>query len=176
MGRGLDFCWISNSGGRSSAAELPWNILDPRTELTWCILGTSERQEGTGTTEKDVVHVDNSRSYCVCWGLAAWHRIQAYCNGATNATSGLSTRECCSQIGSFLTHRHLTAFLQGNYIDNPQSLFTPDLYVNHPPQHTDSFLLFLKAVMLFGQVTDYNTDFQLKHQGSMSTPFRCATQ
>ena len=50
--------------------------------------------------------------------------------------------------------------------DNPQTLMSPDLYTNHPPQYTDSFLLLIKAVMLFGNVTDINTDYQLQYPQS----------
>jgi len=50
--------------------------------------------------------------------------------------------------------------------DNPQDLRSPDLYTSHPAQYTDSFLLLIKAVMLFGKVTDMNTDYQLSHPSS----------
>lgn len=50
--------------------------------------------------------------------------------------------------------------------DNPQDLRSPDLYTTHPARYTDSFLLLIKAVMLFGKVTDLNTDFQLSHPSS----------
>ncbi|XP_006454415.1 hypothetical protein AGABI2DRAFT_214436 [Agaricus bisporus var. bisporus H97] len=45
---------------------------------------------------------------------------------------------------------------------NPQDLSTPDVFIRHPPQYTDSFLLFIKAVMLFGRVTDYNVRGNLR--------------
>jgi hypothetical protein len=38
----------------------------------------------------------------------------------------------------------------------------PDLFLFHPPEHTDSFLLLIKAVMLFGRVTDYNVRSNLR--------------
>ncbi|KAF9473118.1 hypothetical protein BDN70DRAFT_886160 [Pholiota conissans] len=45
---------------------------------------------------------------------------------------------------------------------NPQDLSTPDFFTRHPPQYTDSFLLLIKAVMLFGKVTDYNVRGNLR--------------
>ncbi|KAJ6575202.1 hypothetical protein B0H19DRAFT_1127645 [Mycena capillaripes] len=45
---------------------------------------------------------------------------------------------------------------------NPQDLATPDVFIRHPPQYTDSFLLLIKAVMLFGRVTDYNVRGNLR--------------
>ena len=36
------------------------------------------------------------------------------------------------------------------------------MFTTHPPQYTDSFILFLKAVMMFGKVTDYNTRSNLR--------------
>ena len=60
-------------------------------------------------------------------------------------------------------------------MDNPQDLTTPDLFLDHPVGYTDSFLLFLKSVMLFGRVTDYNTRSTLrgqpnKHQNPLQLP------
>ncbi|EPQ60721.1 hypothetical protein GLOTRDRAFT_68601 [Gloeophyllum trabeum ATCC 11539] len=46
--------------------------------------------------------------------------------------------------------------------DNPQDLVTKDVFITHPPEFTDSFLLLLKAVMLFGRVTDYNVRGSLR--------------
>ncbi|KAG6829382.1 hypothetical protein H0H92_004650 [Tricholoma furcatifolium] len=45
---------------------------------------------------------------------------------------------------------------------NPQDISTPDLFTRHPPQYTDSFLLLIKAVMLFGRVTDFNVRGNLR--------------
>ncbi|KAF9452684.1 hypothetical protein P691DRAFT_803806 [Macrolepiota fuliginosa MF-IS2] len=45
---------------------------------------------------------------------------------------------------------------------NPQDLSTPDVFTRHPPQYTDSFLLLVKSVMLFGRVTDYNVRGNLR--------------
>ncbi|KAF9532019.1 hypothetical protein CPB83DRAFT_848197 [Crepidotus variabilis] len=39
---------------------------------------------------------------------------------------------------------------------NPQNISTEAVFVRHHPQYTDSFMLLLKAVMLFGRVTDFN--------------------
>ncbi|KAG6820116.1 hypothetical protein H0H93_005263 [Arthromyces matolae] len=45
---------------------------------------------------------------------------------------------------------------------NPQDISSPDLFTRHPPQYTDSFLLLIKAVMLFGRVTDFNVRGNLR--------------
>ena len=47
-------------------------------------------------------------------------------------------------------------------LHNPQDLHTEGVFVQHPPQYTDSYILFLKATMLFGKVTDYNTRSNLR--------------
>jgi hypothetical protein len=39
---------------------------------------------------------------------------------------------------------------------------TPDVFTTHPPRYTDSFLLLIKAVMLFGRVTDFNVRGNLR--------------
>lgn len=46
--------------------------------------------------------------------------------------------------------------------DNPQSLFTADVFTNHPEIYTDSFLLLIKAIMLFGRVTDFGVRTHLR--------------
>ncbi|TRM66190.1 hypothetical protein BD626DRAFT_486984 [Schizophyllum amplum] len=46
---------------------------------------------------------------------------------------------------------------------NPQDLTTPDVFLRHPPLYTDSFLLFTKAIMLFGRVTDHNVRGNLRN-------------
>ncbi|KAG2023389.1 nuclear protein [Coprinopsis cinerea AmutBmut pab1-1] len=45
---------------------------------------------------------------------------------------------------------------------NTQHLGQADVYTRHPPQYTDSFLLLIKAVMLFGKVTDFNVRGNLR--------------
>lgn len=45
---------------------------------------------------------------------------------------------------------------------NPQDLSTLDVYTRHPPQYTDSFLLLIKSVMMFGKVTDFNVRGNLR--------------
>jgi len=45
---------------------------------------------------------------------------------------------------------------------NLQSLTSPDVFTRHPPQYTDSFILLIKAVMLFGRVTDFNVRGHLR--------------
>jgi len=47
---------------------------------------------------------------------------------------------------------------------NPQSLATSDVFTQHHPQYTDSFILLIKAIMLFGRVTDFNV------RGSLRAP------
>ncbi|KAL1737326.1 hypothetical protein EV714DRAFT_196494 [Schizophyllum commune] len=46
---------------------------------------------------------------------------------------------------------------------NPQDLATPDIFIRHPPMYTDSFLLFMKSIMLFGRVTDLNVRGNLRN-------------
>jgi len=58
----------------------------------------------------------------------------------------------------------LTEVTQVALPSNPQDLATPDIFVRHPPQYTDSFLLLIKAIMLFGRVTDFNV------RGNLRTP------
>ncbi|KAF9569661.1 hypothetical protein CPC08DRAFT_652540 [Agrocybe pediades] len=60
---------------------------------------------------------------------------------------------------------------------NPQNLCTPNVFTRHPPQYTDSFLLLIKSVMLFGKVTDFNVRGNLraptapsKHQNPFYLP------
>lgn len=69
----------------------------------------------------------------------------------------------------------MLTFDQTEAIDNDQHLGTKDLFIRHPPAYTDSFLLFLKATMLFGRVTDHNTRSNLraphiKAQSPFNTP------
>lgn len=45
---------------------------------------------------------------------------------------------------------------------NPQDMCTEDLFTTHIPRYTDSFVLLLKAIMLFGRVTDYNVRNNLR--------------
>ena len=51
---------------------------------------------------------------------------------------------------------------QRNVPLNPQDISQEDLFINHPPEYTDSFLLLIKAIMLFGRVTDYNVRSNLR--------------
>jgi hypothetical protein len=53
-------------------------------------------------------------------------------------------------------------------------MITKDLFIVHPPAYTDSFILFLKAMMLFGKVTDFNVRGSLRASslpGSSQDPF-----
>ena len=52
--------------------------------------------------------------------------------------------------------------------DNHQSLFTPDVFTSHPEEYTDSFLLLIKAMMLFGKVTDFGVRTNLRASAPMS--------
>lgn len=71
-------------------------------------------------------------------------------------------------MSCFLSLRVATDVLHYKQLiaSNPQNLHTNDIYISHPPQYTDSFLLLVKAVMLFGKVTDHNTEYQLQHPAS----------
>ncbi|KAH9950496.1 hypothetical protein B0H21DRAFT_537444 [Amylocystis lapponica] len=60
-------------------------------------------------------------------------------------------------IGTELPLRSIDFETDSGIASNPQNLKTKDVFIRHPPLYTDSFLLFLKSVMLFGRVTDYNT-------------------
>ncbi|KAI6136719.1 hypothetical protein F5141DRAFT_995183 [Pisolithus sp. B1] len=46
--------------------------------------------------------------------------------------------------------------------NNPQDMSTEDFFITHLPKYTDSFLLFIKAIMMFGRVTDYNVRSKLR--------------
>jgi hypothetical protein len=52
--------------------------------------------------------------------------------------------------------------------DNPQSLFTPNVFTSHPEEYTDSFLLLIKAMMLFGRVTDFGVRTNLRASAPLS--------
>lgn len=45
---------------------------------------------------------------------------------------------------------------------NPQDISNEDIFFNHPPEYTDPFIMLIKAVMLFGRVTDYNVRSNLR--------------
>lgn len=51
---------------------------------------------------------------------------------------------------------------------NSQDLSTSDVFIRHPPQYTDSFLLSIKATMLFGKVTDFNVRGSLRSASAPS--------
>ncbi|KAJ3823349.1 hypothetical protein F5880DRAFT_1482381 [Lentinula raphanica] len=59
-------------------------------------------------------------------------------------------------IGTEFPLRHEDFVNQNQMPSNPQDLSTPDVFVHHPPLYTDSFILLLKSIMLFGKVTDFN--------------------
>ncbi|KAG2159959.1 uncharacterized protein EDB93DRAFT_1073536 [Suillus bovinus] len=45
---------------------------------------------------------------------------------------------------------------------NPQDMCTEDVFTTHLPKYTDSFLLLIKAIMMFGRVTDFNVRRNLR--------------
>ncbi|KIL70738.1 hypothetical protein M378DRAFT_155674 [Amanita muscaria Koide BX008] len=47
-------------------------------------------------------------------------------------------------------------------LDNPQTLANHDVLIHHLPQYIDPFLLLIKAIMLFGRVTDFNVRGSLR--------------
>ncbi|KAN0100701.1 hypothetical protein V8E55_000685 [Tylopilus felleus] len=60
---------------------------------------------------------------------------------------------------------------------NPQNMRSEDIFTTHLPRYTDSFLLLIKAVMMFGRVTDFNVRDNLrvptapsKHQDPFALP------
>ncbi|KAI0080084.1 hypothetical protein K474DRAFT_1638510 [Panus rudis PR-1116 ss-1] len=65
-------------------------------------------------------------------------------------------------IGTELPLRSIDFEMDANVPNNPQDLSSKDLFTRHPPEYTDSFILLLKAVMLFGRVTDHNTRHGLR--------------
>jgi hypothetical protein len=52
---------------------------------------------------------------------------------------------------------------------SPQDLGSITHYTEHPARYTDSFTLLVKAVMLFGKVTDYNVRGSLRAAAPPST-------
>jgi hypothetical protein len=47
---------------------------------------------------------------------------------------------------------------------NPQDIITTNVFTIHPPEYTDSYLLLLKAVILFGRVTEFNVRNNLRQK------------
>jgi hypothetical protein len=45
---------------------------------------------------------------------------------------------------------------------NPQDMCTEDVFTTHLPKYTDSFLLLIKAIMMFGRITDFNVRGNLR--------------
>lgn len=52
---------------------------------------------------------------------------------------------------------------------NPQDLTSEGVLTRHIPTYTDPFILLIKACMLFGRVTDYNTRVNLRSNRSSSS-------
>ncbi|KAF9069139.1 hypothetical protein BDP27DRAFT_1522180 [Rhodocollybia butyracea] len=67
-------------------------------------------------------------------------------------------------IGTELPLRNEDFETENAIPSNPQDIATPDVFIRHPPQYTDSFILLVKSVMLFGRVTDFNV------RGSLRAP------
>ncbi|KAI0932008.1 hypothetical protein AcV5_004643 [Taiwanofungus camphoratus] len=65
-------------------------------------------------------------------------------------------------IGTEFPVRGVDFAEEANVSSNPQYLSSKGAFTRHLPQYTDSFILFLKSVMLFGRVTDYNTRSSLR--------------
>jgi hypothetical protein len=53
--------------------------------------------------------------------------------------------------------RALTLSTQRPVPANSQGIATGDLFNSHPPAYTDSFILFLKCMLLFGRVTQVHS-------------------
>src|ERR1700761_9232393 len=49
---------------------------------------------------------------------------------------------------------------------NPQHLWTEDVLITHSQEYTDSFILLIKATILFGRVTDFNVRSGLRTNGT----------
>ncbi|CED84420.1 Transcription factor domain, fungi [Phaffia rhodozyma] len=47
-------------------------------------------------------------------------------------------------------------YLAGVDVENPQTLASEDLFINHPPQFTDAFILSIKALVLLARVKHFN--------------------
>ncbi|KAG8898925.1 hypothetical protein FRB99_007038 [Tulasnella sp. 403] len=60
-------------------------------------------------------------------------------------------------IGTELPLRRVDFEAETGVPSNPQDLSSENLFTRHNPLYTDPYILFLKACMLFGRVTDYNT-------------------
>ncbi|KAI0321367.1 hypothetical protein OF83DRAFT_1100013 [Amylostereum chailletii] len=75
-------------------------------------------------------------------------------------------------IGTELPLRGIDFEANHEVRDNPQYLYTPNLFTEHPLQYTDSFLLLLKAMMLFGKVTDFGVRANLRAPTFGRNPFR----
>jgi len=71
-------------------------------------------------------------------------------------------------IGTELPLRSLDFETNQAVPDNPQSIHTPDVFTTHPEGYTDSFLLLIKAMMLFGKVTDFGVRANLRAEAPHS--------
>lgn len=60
-------------------------------------------------------------------------------------------------VGTELPLRRVDFEAETGVPSNPQDLTAEGLFTRHNPLYTDPYLLFLKACLLFGRVTDYNT-------------------
>ncbi|KAG9002928.1 hypothetical protein FRB94_003455 [Tulasnella sp. JGI-2019a] len=65
-------------------------------------------------------------------------------------------------IGTELPLRRTDFEADRSIPSNPQDFASEGLFIRHIPAYTDPFTLFIKACLLFGRVTDYNTRTILK--------------
>jgi hypothetical protein len=59
-------------------------------------------------------------------------------------------------IGTELPLRAIDFEMEYQVPSNPQRIWTNSVLTLHLPEYTDSFILLIKATMLFGRVTDFN--------------------
>ncbi|KAF9787342.1 hypothetical protein BJ322DRAFT_1054850 [Thelephora terrestris] len=71
-------------------------------------------------------------------------------------------------IGTELPLTAVDFELQRAVTANPQNISQEDMFVVHPLGYTDSFLLLIKATMLFGRVTDYNVRSNLREPAAIT--------
>jgi len=69
-----------------------------------------------------------------------------------------------NEVSSVLVHAYTLILIFPKVImdSNPQDLSAEATLIVHPPQYTDSFILLIKACMLFGKITDYTVRLRLR--------------
>jgi hypothetical protein len=96
--------------------------------------------------------------------------LSALQDGSTASTSGTLAQSCLVEQKTgmlrYIQHApllsHMLKKAQRQIPGNPQDISTSDLFVSHPPAYTDPWLLFVKAMLIFGRVTDFNTRGNLR--------------